>query len=162
MKTFLNLYFKIITRQNEYIKSRCKTDNTFRFIHNTKSRFCQVLRRKIEMIDILGLDISNFRRWNGYQFPPERHWKKIEKDPSRPSSSLNVSINEESKEALNCVNTQPLLMQVPSRKGIKFNWFDYRLQSIKVYHFLRLNEEGLNESFHQWDIQYSFYKKLSH
>ena len=61
---------------------------------------------------------------------------------------FDLSKDEELKEAFNWKGTQPLLKEVHSRKGIKYNFLDYQLQFIKAYHFIKLNgEEGLNEDF---------------
>ena len=63
-----------------------------------------------------------------------------------------MSDDKELKLAFNWKKTQPLLEEVHSQKGIKFNFLDYQLQFIKAYQFLKLKEEGHNEDFHQGNI----------
>ena len=68
------------------------------------------------------------------------NWNNIEIDHQKPISSFDVSKDDELKEAFNWKNTQPLLKEVHSQKGVKYNELDYRLQFIKAYEFLKLNE----------------------
>ena len=60
-----------------------------------------------------------------------------------PICMFDVSDNEELKLAFNWKNTQPLLEENHSQKGVKFNFLDYQLQFNKAYQFLKLNEEGV-------------------
>ena len=57
---------------------------------------------------------------------------------------FDVSKDEELREAFLRKNIQPLLKQHHLQKGAKFNFLDYQLQFIKLYQFLKLNEEGIN------------------
>ena len=75
---------------------------------------------------------------------PEMNWSKIEIDHFKPIRLFDVSKDEELREAFNWKNTKPLSKQAHVHKGIKFNFLDYRLQFIKAYQFLKLNEGGLN------------------
>ena len=68
------------------------------------------------------------------------NWNNIEIDHQKPISSFDVSKDNELKEAFNWKNTQPLLKEVHRQKGVKYNELDYRLQFIKAYEFLKLNE----------------------
>ena len=43
---------------------------------------------------------------------PEMNWSKIKIDHAKPTSSLNVSSDEELKKALNWINIQPLSKEV--------------------------------------------------
>ena len=61
---------------------------------------------------------------------------------------FDVSKDGELKEAFNWKNTQPLLKRDHLQKGTKFNFLDYRLQFIKAYQFIKLNEERFNENVH--------------
>ena len=56
------------------------------------------------------------------------NWSKIEIHHVRPISSFDITNFEEMKEFFNSVNTQPLLKEVRSQKGTKFDFLDYRLQ----------------------------------
>ena len=71
-------------------------------------------------------------------------WDNIEIDHIRPISSFDISDDEQLIEAFNWRNTQPLLNEIHQKKGIKYNFLDYRLQFIKSYQFFKINEEGLN------------------
>ena len=75
---------------------------------------------------------------------PEMNWSKIEIDHLKPIRLFDVSKDEELREAFNWKNTQPLSKQAHVHKGTKVNFLDYRLQFIKAYQFLKLNEEGIN------------------
>ena len=75
---------------------------------------------------------------------PDKKWSIIEIDHVKPTSMFDVSKDEELKLAFNWKNTQPLLKGVHSEKGVKFNFLDFQLQFIKLYQFLKVNEEGFN------------------
>ena len=57
---------------------------------------------------------------------------------------FKISDDEELKLAFSWKNTQPLLKNVHSQKGVSVIFLDYQLQFIKAYQFLKLNEEGVN------------------
>ena len=65
-------------------------------------------------------------------------------DHVKPIVPFDKSKDEELREAFNWKNTQPFLKDDILQKGRKINLLDYRLQFIKAYHFIKLNEEGLN------------------
>ena len=135
---------KFSIQQNEYIKNRLKTDVNFRLTHNTRRRMHHAPNGKSKSsstIEILGIDIETYRRWIEWQKTPEMNCKNIEIDHVRPVSSFDMSDDEQLKEAFNWRNTQPLLKEIHKQKGIKFNFLVYRLQSIKSYQFLRLNDQ---------------------
>ena len=73
-------------------------------------------------------------------------------DHMRPISSIHICISEELKESFNWQNTKSLFKQNHHQKGTKYKFLDYRLQYIKAYHFVKLNEEGFNEDLHRWII----------
>ena len=75
------------------------------------------------------------------------NWTNIEIDHVKPICLFNIFDDEELKLAFNWKSTQPLLKEVQSQKGVKFNFLDYQLQFIKAYQFLKLNEEGFNQDF---------------
>ena len=75
---------------------------------------------------------------------PDMTWDNIEIDHVRPISSFDISDDEQLKEVFNWRSTQPLLKEIHQKKGIKYNFLDYRLQFIKSYQFLKINEGGLN------------------
>ena len=93
---------------------------------------------------ILGIDIETYKKWIEYQFTLEMNWSNIEIDHVKPICMFDISDDEQLKEAFNWRNTQPLLKEIHQKKGIKYNFLDYRLQFIKSYQFLKINEEGLN------------------
>ena len=71
-------------------------------------------------------------------------WLNIEIDHVKPVCLFDVPKDEDSKDVFNYKNTKPLLKRDHQPKGIKWNFFDYQLQSNKAYQFLKLNEERLN------------------
>ena len=94
--------------------------------------------------DILGIDVETYQKWIEWQMTPDMTWDNIEIDHVRPISSFDISDDEQLKEAFNWRNTQPLLKEIHQKKGTKYNFLDYRLQFIKSYRLLNLNEEGSN------------------
>ena len=78
---------------------------------------------------------------------PETNWKNFEIDHVTPISSFDTSNIEELNETFDCKNTQPLLKEVHSRKGTKYNFLEYQLHIIKAYHFIKLNEKDLIKIF---------------
>ena len=70
--------------------------------------------------------------------------EKFDIDHVKAISSSDTSDEEHFKEAFNWRNTQTLLKDVHQQKGVKFNLLDYRLQFIRAYQFLKLNEERFN------------------
>ena len=138
---------KISIRHNEYIKNRLKTDVHFRSFHNTRRRIHHALNGKLKSsstMDILGIGFIVFRKWIEIQMTPDMNWKSIDIDHVEPFSAFDTCDEEQSKEAFNWKNTQPLLEKVHQQKGVKFNLLDYRLQLIKAYQLLKLNEKSLN------------------
>ena len=97
---------------------------------------------------ILGIDIDTYRKWIEYEFTPEMKCSNIETDHAKPIFSVDVSNNDERKEAFNWKHTQTPLKQIHSQKGTKFGFLEYQLQIIKPHQFLRLNEEGFNQDFY--------------
>ena len=75
---------------------------------------------------------------------PEMNWSNIEFDHLKPIRLFDVSKDEELREAFKWKNTQPLSKPAHIHKRTKVNFLDYRLQFIKAYQFLKLNEEGIN------------------
>ena len=76
-------------------------------------------------------------------------WTNIEIDHVKPICLLDVSKDEELREAFSWKNTQTLLKHDHQKKGIKINLLDYQLEFIKVCQFLQLNEEDrFNEDLH--------------
>ena len=89
------------------------------------------MRRKLKSsstVDILVLDTDTYREWIEYQMTPEMNWLNIATYHVKPISSFDVSKDEELKETFNWKNSQPLLEQIHSQKGTKFNFLDYQLQ----------------------------------
>ena len=61
---------------------------------------------------------------------PEMNWTNTDIDLVKPICLLNVSKDEEKKEAFSW-HTQPLLKLDHQLKGTKFNFLDYQLQFLK-------------------------------
>ena len=134
-------------RTNRYLKNKRETDVNFRLISNTRSRIYKSLRgltKQLSSRNILGIDIDLYRKWIEWQMTPDMTWDNVEIDHVRPISSFDISDDEQLKEAFNWRNTQPFLKEIRQKKNIKYNFLDYRLQFIKSYQFLKINEEGLN------------------
>ena len=70
--------------------------------------------------------------------------EKLDINHVKAISSFDISDEEHLKEAFNWRNTEPLLKDVHQQEGVKFNLLDYRLQFIRAYQFLKLNEERFN------------------
>ena len=136
---------------NSNDRMRRQLDINYRLIKNTRCRIYHAFNGKTESsstLDILGIDTNLYKKWVEYQFTPETNWSNIEIDHVKPICMFNVSDDDELKVAFNWKNTQPLLKEVHSQKGVKFNFLDYQLQFIKAYQFLKLKEEGFNEKIH--------------
>ena len=71
------------------------------------------------------------------------NWLNIEIDHMRPSSLFDMSDDDQLREVFIWRNTQHLLKEIHRQKGTKYNFLDYRLQFVKCYQLLKLNEEGL-------------------
>ena len=139
-------------KRNLYLKSKRETDVNFRLIGNTRSRIHLALNGKSKSSptkDNLGIDIDLYRKWIEWQMTSDMTWDDIEIDHVKPICLFDVSKDEELREAFNWKNTQPLLKEVHQQKGTKFNFLDYQLQFTKAYQFIKLNEEGFNQNFHQ-------------
>ena len=102
------------------------------------------MTKQLSTKEILGIDIETYKKWIKWQMTPDMTLDNIEIDHVRPISSFDISDDEKLKEAFNWRNRQPLLKEIHQKKGIKYNFLDYRLQFIKSYQFLKINEEGLN------------------
>ena len=114
----------------------------FRLIHNTRRRILHVLNRSSKSsstVDILAIDFNSFRRRFEYQFTADMNWKNIDIDIDhvKPNSLFDVSEDKEVRGAFNWLNRQPLLNEVHSRKGNKFDFLVHRLQFIKACQFLK-------------------------
>ena len=72
------------------------------------------------------------------------NWSNIEIDHVKPICMFDISEDQKLKKTFSEKITQPLLKEVYSEKGIKFNVVEYQLQFIKAYQFLKTNEEGNN------------------
>ena len=76
-------------------------------------------------------------------------WDKIEIDHIEAICMIDVSKDEELREAFSWKETQPLLKHDHQKKGTKFNFLDYQLQFIKDNQFLKLyGQEGQNLGYY--------------
>ena len=95
------------------------------------------------------MDIDIYRKRIEIQKTPEIDWSNTDVDHLKPICSFDNSNQEELKLAFNWKNSQPLHKEGPSLKGVKFNFLDYPILFIKIYQFLKLNEEDrLKENVH--------------
>ena len=83
--------------------------------------------------------MDTYRKWIEFQMIPDMIWDNIQIDHVKAICLVDVSEDEELKEAFNWKNTQPLLKQDHQRKGIDFIFLDYQIQFIKAYQFNKLN-----------------------
>ena len=74
------------------------------------------MTKQSSSIDILGIDVENYRKWIEYQFTPEMNWSNIEIDHVKPVCTFDVSHDEQLKESFSWKNTQPLLKQEHQKK----------------------------------------------
>ena len=58
--------------------------------------------------DLFGMDIEICRKPIEFQVGPETEWNEIQIDHVKPFSSVDMSENEELREAFNWKNTQPI------------------------------------------------------
>ena len=72
---------------------------------------------------------------------PEMNWSNIEIDHVKPICLVDVSKDEELKEAFSWKITQALLKHDHQLKGTKFNFLDYQLHFMKAYQFIKLNDQ---------------------
>ena len=130
------------------MEKRINTDIKFSLIKNIRRKIHHALNGKSKSsftLDILGIDIETYPKWIEWQMTPEMNWTKIEIDQVKAICLLDVSKDEEVKEAFSWQKTQPLIEHDHQKKGIKYNFLYYQLQFIKAYQFLKLNDqEGLN------------------
>ena len=136
----------------KYMMKRTKTDVSFRLIRSTRRRNHHALNGKSKSSstkDILGIDIHTYKKWMEFLFKPEMNWNIIKIDHVKPICMINISHDEELREAFSWKNTQTLLKYDHQKKGIKFNFLDYQLQFIKAYQFIKLNERRPNEDIRQ-------------
>ena len=100
-----------------------KTDVNFRLIRNTRRRIDLALNGKSKSSstrDILGIDIKTYKKWIEFQMTPEMNWGNIEIDHNKAICLLDLSKDEELREAFCWKNTQPLLRKDHQLKGTKF------------------------------------------
>ena len=133
---------KIERKSMNMIKKRRRTDINYRLIFITRSRIHQALKGKTKSastINILRIDLNTYRKWIEFQMTADMTWDNNEIDHVKAICLLDVSKDEELREACYWKNTQPLVKEVHQQKGIKFIFLDYQLQFIKAYQFLKLN-----------------------
>ena len=90
--------------RNLYIKKRIKTDVNFGSIHNIRRRTHHALKGKVKSsstIDILGIGTITYKKWIEFQMNPEMNWGKFEVDHVKAIFLIDVSKDEELKEAFN-------------------------------------------------------------
>ena len=145
IKEYKKQYFqhnknKINESRKIYFINKRKTDVNFRLICNTRRRIHHALNDKSNSsstLEILGIDIETYKKWIEFRRTPDMTWDNIEIDHVKAICMLDVSKDEELREAFNWKNTQPLLKEVHQQKGIKFNFLDYQNQFIKAYQFIK-------------------------
>ena len=85
-----------------------------------------------------------------FQFTPEMTWNNTQIDHMKPICLIDVTKDQEVKEAFSWGYTQPLLKQNHQLKATKFNFLDYQLQFKKTYQFLRLIDQELFDQALFW------------
>ena len=106
----------------QYMKNRIKTDVDCRLIRNTRRRIHHALNSKSKsssMLDILGIEVETYRKKIEWQMTPKMNWTKIENNHVKPICMFDVSKDAELKESFNWKNTQPLLEEILSQKGVE-------------------------------------------
>ena len=118
-------------KRNLRERKRLAIDGNYRLFRNTRRRTQCVLNGKPKPSstrDILGIDINLSKNWIEWQMTLEMNWTNIEIDHVKPFCMFDVSRDED--EAFSWNNVQPLLIEVHSQKGVKFNFLDYQFQII--------------------------------
>ena len=97
-----------------------ETDTNFHLNSKTRSRIRKALNGKLKSsstLDILGIDIENYRKWLEWQMTPEMNWTNIEIDHVKAICLFDVSKDEELREAFDWENTQSLLKSDHQQKA---------------------------------------------
>ena len=101
---------------------------------------------------LLGIDFVAYRKWIRYQMTPDMNWSNVDIYQEKAISLFKVYTDGGLREAFSWVNTQLVLKKAPQPIGNKFGFLTCRLQFGKGNQVLTLNEEGVNQNFHWWDI----------
>ena len=123
---------------NEYCRNRINNNTNTKLARNTRARINTALKGKsksFKTMEILGIDVENYKKWLLFQMTPEMNFNNIHIDHVKPISSFDISNDNELLEAFNWRNTQPLLKQDNLRKSDKFNEKDYAKQFKKAHEF---------------------------
>ena len=127
-------------------------DVDYRLNKNSRRRVHHALIGKLKSIstrETLGSDFDTYKKWIENQMTPEINWSNIEIDHMKPIFMFDISKYEELRETFCWKITQPILKEIHSHKGIKFNFLDYQLQFIRGYQFLKSIEEAITENHHE-------------
>ena len=95
---------KVNESRRQYEKNRIITDVHFRLIQNTRRTTHHALKstsKSSSTRDFVGLDIDTYRKWIEYQMTPDKTWDNIEIDHVKTVCFVDVSKDEELKEAFN-------------------------------------------------------------
>ena len=90
--------------KNVYIENRLKIADNFGLFRNTRRRIHKALNGNLKTFSakhILGIDINTYKLWIEYQFTPDMNWSNIEIDHVKPFCLVDVSKDEELREAFN-------------------------------------------------------------
>ena len=128
-------HYKNREKRNLRERKRLAIDVNCRLIKNTRRRSHGALKKSksSSTIAILGIDINTYKRWIEFQMTPQMNWSNIEIDHVKAICLFNVSDDEELKLAFNWKNTQSLLKEVHSQKGVKFNLSITNYKSISIF-----------------------------
>ena len=102
------------------------------------------MRKQSSTKEFLRIEVDLYKKWVDFQLTPEMNWQNFEIDHVKAICFFDVSKDEELKDAFCWKITQHLLKHDHQLRGTKFKFLDYQLHFIKVYQFLKLNEEGFN------------------
>ena len=120
LQLWRNYYYKNTKKLNkqriERSKKQYKTDNSYRLMQLVRSRINQVLKNKNlkktdKVINLLGMNGYNFKKYLESKFKPGMSWKKrglIHIDHIIPCSAFDLSKPSEQLKCFHYTNLQPL------------------------------------------------------
>ena len=103
-------------RQNRYFKNRLKKDINFKIGHTLRKQLnkklsSQKVYKKNKALELLGININDFKAYIVKKFKPGMTWKNHGKwhiDHIKPVSKFDLTNQEEQKKCFHYTNLQPL------------------------------------------------------
>ena len=148
---------KIKNYKKQYTRKRRESDINFKLICNIRVRTnkafkFQNVRKTNKTFDLLGCSHSFFKSWTIHQLYGDMSLDKYgfvwQIDHCLAITSFNLLVVKKMKKCFNWINLRPVYCSENNSKGGKIDMRLYLLQEVKAKHFLRINEEGLNEDLH--------------